>query len=120
MDKLNSNKIDYIFNYFGDLMTEEEAQAWRHYSSNYKLTHGSEKEPNEAMKQMYLKKGWISTNPDVLQLLDSGIDIFKKNIVIRILKESSDKVQFNNCPKCKELARTPNAKQCRHCGHDWH
>lgn len=117
---MNPEKVDYVFNYFGNLMTEEEAKAWRHYSSNYKLTHGGEKLPNEAMKQMYLKKGWISTNPKVLRLLDSGIDSFKRNTVIRILEESNSEVHFNNCPKCGELARTPNAKQCRYCGYNWH
>jgi hypothetical protein len=33
--------------------------------------------------------------------LDHGIDI------------------INTCPQCGQLARTPLAKQCRHCGHDW-
>jgi len=117
---MNSEKVDYVFNYFGNLMTDEESKAWRHYSSNYKLTHGGEKEPNEAMKRMYLTKGWISTNPSILQLLDSGIETFKKNTVTRILDESLTKVHFNNCPKCRKLARTPTAKQCRYCGHDWH
>ena len=37
-----------------------------------------------------------------------------------ILDKFRDKVFFNNCPKCEQLARTPSAKQCRFCGHDWH
>ena len=37
-----------------------------------------------------------------------------------ILERFKDKVFLNNCPKCDKLARTPMAKQCRFCTHDWH
>jgi ribosomal protein L40E len=37
-----------------------------------------------------------------------------------ILRDFPDKILFNNCPRCGKLARTPQAKQCRHCGYDWH
>lgn len=36
------------------------------------------------------------------------------------MKEAPEKVFLNNCPKCNKLARTPYARQCRHCGHSWH
>jgi uncharacterized C2H2 Zn-finger protein len=26
----------------------------------------------------------------------------------------------NRCPRCGEVAKTPKAKQCRFCKHDWH
>ena len=38
----------------------------------------------------------------------------------RIMAEAPDKIFFNYCPKCDQLARTPYARQCRHCGHSWH
>lgn len=37
-----------------------------------------------------------------------------------VMNDYKDQVFFNNCPECGRLARTPTAKQCRHCGHDWH
>jgi len=37
-----------------------------------------------------------------------------------LLDKYSDKIIWNNCPNCKKLARTPKAKQCRYCNHDWH
>jgi len=52
--------------------------------------------------------------------LENGIDHFRLSTAERILKEDRDKIYFNNCPKCDELARTPDAKQCRFCGYDWH
>jgi hypothetical protein len=27
---------------------------------------------------------------------------------------------LNCCPKCDALAKTPKARQCRYCFHDWH
>lgn len=37
----------------------------------------------------------------------------------KLLEEKSDAIFFNYCPKCGQLARTPQAKQCK-CGHQWH
>lgn len=45
---------------------------------------------------------------------------FKKTMAEKVLREHGDQVFINNCPKCGRLARTPLAKQCRHCRHDWH
>jgi len=36
-----------------------------------------------------------------------------------ILEKHKEKIFWNLCPKCRELARTPKAKQCRFCNHDW-
>lgn len=44
----------------------------------------------------------------------------KKRIAEIILRDYSDKVFLNNCPKCGKLARTPKAKQCRFCEYNWH
>ena len=38
----------------------------------------------------------------------------------RILAECRDGVFLNRCPRCGRVARTPTAKQCRYCRHDWH
>lgn len=44
----------------------------------------------------------------------------KKRIAEMLLKEYSNEVFLNKCPGCGKLARTPKAKQCRFCLHDWH
>ena len=112
--------VDYILNYFSGLMSEKEALAWRHYSSEYKLTHSENKDSVEKRRKIYLSKGWLTKDVQILRLLEDGIDNFRLKTAKRIFKENRDKIYFNNCPKCGELARTPRAKQCRHCGHDWH
>ena len=117
---MDQEKVDYIFKYFGKLMTDHEARAWRHYSAEFKLTHGGKKDANESKRRLYLKIEWITEDTEIIKLLDNGIDAFRENVVNRILIQSPNKVYFNLCPKCNRLARTPLAKQCRHCGHDWH
>ncbi|MEL6557501.1 MAG: hypothetical protein AAFQ94_04910 [Bacteroidota bacterium] len=117
---MDQEKVDYIFNYFGKLMTDHEARAWRHYSSEFKLTHGGKKEANERMRNFYLERGLITNDLEVTKLLDNGFDKFKENVVKRILNQNPDKVYFNLCPNCSKLARTPLARQCRYCGYDWH
>lgn len=52
-------------------------------------------------------------------LVALGIDKLENAIAERLLKDSGHEL-LNYCPKCQGLARTPYAKQCRHCGHDWH
>jgi len=37
-----------------------------------------------------------------------------------IIEKHEDRIFWNRCPKCGKLARTPKAKQCRFCQHDWH
>ena len=53
-------------------------------------------------------------------LQEQKIENENKRIAEIILKDYSDEVFFNNCPKFGKLARTPKSKQCRFCGYDWH
>ena len=117
---MEKEKVDYVFDYFGNLMTNQEKKAWRHYSSEYKLIHREKKDADQRIRKFYEKQGLISNDIEIIKLLENGIDKFKENVVVRILKQFPEKVRFNLCPNCNKLARTPLAKQCRHCGHDWH
>lgn len=105
----------YIFNHYRHLMSTQEKLAWRHYASTIKLADNE----NPAMTRMYKKKGWFSDEPEVLELLKDGYDKFEMKTAKRILFTNED-IVLNKCPKCERLARTPEAKQCRHCGYDWH
>lgn len=77
-------------------------------------------EDNQRMRKVMVDKGWISERQDVKDFLKNGYEEFELNVARRIMSETPEKVFLNNCPKCNKLARTPKAKQCRHCGHDWH
>lgn len=97
-------------------MTEKESRAWRHWSTMFKMGN----DPKPARIRISLEKGWLTEDPEVLSLLESGYDQFEINTAKRILNENINAVFLNNCPKCGRMTRTPNARQCRHCGHDWH
>jgi hypothetical protein len=53
-------------------------------------------------------------------MLSYGFEHFKKEVAIRIYKDNKAELELNLCPKCNKIARTPLAKQCRFCKHDWH
>lgn len=92
--------------------------AIKHTNSIYKLENSTS--DNSNLTRVYREKGWLTSDLSVLDLLKDGYDKFELNVANRILGQNADKVFFNNCSKCTKLARTPFARQCRHCGHSWH
>lgn len=111
---MDRETINYIIRYFGKLMTRDEALALNHHMYTLKCSE------NVYMRNLMIERGWINSDPEVIQLLEHGYQVFEQNVVTRIMTETPEKVFFNNCPKCHKLARTPYAKQCRHCGYSWH
>jgi len=116
MEAVNKDTARYIITYFSELMTPTEKIALRHQQSLVKL----EDSENDNRTKLYYRRGWLSTDADVLNLLSKGSDQFMINCAKHILKDCPEKVFLNLCPACKKLARTPDAKQCRFCGCDWH
>ncbi len=99
-------------------MTSAERMAIKHTNSTYKLENSTSDNTN--LTRIYKEKGWLTSDQSVLDLLKDGYDNFELNVANRIIDQNADKMFFNNCPKCNKLARTPYARQCRHCGHSWH
>lgn len=58
-------------------------------------------------------------NPKTNELVALGGNGASKQIAQRIYDNHKHDI-LNQCPICGKLARTPEAEQCRHCGHDWH
>lgn len=99
-------------------MTSGERMAIKHTTSTYKLENFNSN--NSKLTRIYQEKGWLTSDHSVLDLLKDGYENFELNVANRIIDQNPDKVFFNNCPKCNKLARTPYARQCRHCGNTWH
>ncbi|EMI27252.1 hypothetical protein RESH_02167 [Rhodopirellula europaea SH398] len=57
---------------------------------------------------------------DVLSAFHTPHDDRIANAVERVLETRRGELIENRCSKCQRLARTPAAKQCLWCGHDWH
>lgn len=114
---MDIEKAEYIINYFSELLTLEERFAIRHTHHSIKVEDSLD---NPRLRNIYFNNGWITEDQEILQLLINGFDNFQIQTAKRILEQNPDKVFFNNCPNCGKLARTPLAKQCRFCGHNWH
>lgn len=95
-------------------MTEDEKLALKYHMYTYKT------DDNPQMRKVMIDRGWISERSDVKEFLKDGYKEFELNVARRIMNETPEKIYLNNCPKCNKLARTPFARQCRHCGHSWH
>lgn len=104
----------YIRNYFSNLMTDDEKLALKYHMYTYKT------EDNPKMRQVMIDRGWIDERQEIKDYLKEGYEEFELNVAQRIMRESHEKVFINNCPHCHKLARTPFARQCRHCGNNWH
>ncbi|MBC8111714.1 MAG: hypothetical protein H7Y04_11695 [Verrucomicrobia bacterium] len=115
---MDNETAKYIINYFSGFLTDTEKIAVKHHRYLCKLEDPMSDNTKRAM--FYKKTGRLTSDQNALDLLEKGYDKFEINVANRILTQHADKVFLNNCSKCNKLARTPFAKQCRHCGHDWH
>lgn len=118
-----TEKAWYVFRYYAHLMTKQEHVAHRHLIGTAKAMRGR----TDVVAQVEARKSaspglrdLLSSDAEVLGLTSEGLDVFIERVAQRILGEHRDEVEFNNCPKCGALARTPKARQCRFCGFDWH
>lgn len=104
-------------------MTEVEVDALRHSNSMFKLMTPEDYNSIESYKarvKMYKDRNLITDDQNTLSLLDGGREEFYIKTATRIFEQTPDKIFFNYCPKCNQLARTPYARQCKYCGHSWH
>ncbi len=57
----------------------------------------------------------------VVRALEGGLLAHRRQILERLIRlHDEGKLQANRCPSCERVLRTPTAKQCRWCHHDWH
>jgi predicted RNase H-like HicB family nuclease len=104
----------YVWGYCTHLMTDLERCADRVAFVRAKTGQG-----REGHKPVLLKMLEATEGPDVDRALSAGWDAFRQSVFQRILSENGDHI-FNRCPQCRRIVRTPRARQCYWCGHDWH
>jgi hypothetical protein len=113
----------YIIDNFPRLMSEIERDTIKYHHFGYKI---GKPEDSVTPQQYNQKKGIIFSkfevkeNDEIKNLIQNGYEQFVINIGNRIEKDSPEEYILNRCPNCKFIARTPYAKQCRKCKHDWH
>jgi hypothetical protein len=126
--------VAYVIVYFSHLMTANEERARKHLLSTHPFTESEQRlrdavaweeargiVVDEKIKSFIAQhRSGLSDDPEVLRLASGGLEAFFERTANRILAEDRDNIFLNNCPSCGALARTPKARQCRVCGHDWH
>jgi hypothetical protein len=111
---MTTEEVDYIINHFNNLISEPERIAMKHHF------YADEIDGSSLRKRWYLERKWITEDLEILKLLDGGYEQLRLRAAENALKNHPDKVYFNRCEICGKVARTPLARQCRFCGHDWH
>jgi hypothetical protein len=114
---MDQETANYIIKYFSQLQNSMEKLANKHMMSVIKLDFPT---ANIEATRLYKKIGWLTDDEDALTLVKLGEKAFRVKVAERIISEHRDEVIMNYCPKCNRLTRTPTAKQCRHCEHNWH
>lgn len=105
--------VDYIYDNYGKFITDDELTA---AAVLHTLPGGV-----NPQQLMFAKKSIKSEHTEVVKnMIASGINALKVTAVARIWQEHRSELSLNLCLSCGKIARTPLAKQCRFCLHDWH
>lgn len=89
-------------------MTEQERRVGRAISLRDKLAH------SQGYAYLQDRFPWAFSR-EMDELLKDGPKAYLDEVAARIAPQ----VELNRCPSCKCIVRTPKAKLCLWCGHDW-
>ncbi len=109
--------IDYIFIYHSEFFNEKEKKAHSHYIASRKFKKLLKTDSPRAND---IRNRLLTDDKEALALLKDGWKAFVINTATSIYNEHKVEINFNICPKCKKITRTPLAKKCRFCFHNWH
>jgi hypothetical protein len=107
---------NYVWQFYGDLFTAAEKRA---YGGPF-MWQRMKVEKGRDVIEFEWKHHRIAEDAEVMVLISDGVEAFHRRAAQRVLRERGDQVFLNRCPQCDRLVRTPKAKQCLWCGHDWH
>jgi hypothetical protein len=106
----------YVLCYYAKFMTELEQRIERTISVEAQALLYT----NAAFAAKVRERFGFRWDERVAQALEAGPETSRHAIVHRILRDHSDEIEVNRCPQCRRIVRTPQARQCFRCGHDWH
>jgi len=108
---------EYVWKHYRHLMTPLEKRVCLYFVP---IISGSD---NEMLRRCYeyceSEHGHVE-DQDVLDAFKSDRKGFDLRVRQRIMQECADEVFINRCPKCSRIVRSPLARQCPWCKHDWH
>ena len=71
-----------------------------------------------ALRELIVRHWATPRDPAVLAALEQGHDAFRAAVRDRVMRDHPEAIA--RCPRCAGLLRTPRARQCMWCLHDWH
>jgi len=116
MSDITIEQANYIMENYSNLLPLKERVALM----NSRMANVSDSLVRLTKTIAFSRYGWISNDPEILNHINPD---YVQSIVAaasNLLEEKGSEIFLNLCLVCKKLARTPLAKQCRLCGHDWH
>jgi hypothetical protein len=104
----------FIIRNFSKLMTDFERRVWSLAIKREKALY-----PGCAADRL---ARWLQQETEeVIRASLAGSRAVQQQIRERILRDhEKGEVPINRCPVCERIVRTPMARQCLWCGHDWH
>jgi len=110
----------YLLGHYRHLLTRHDLFVVKYRSLTIKLLGARQQgKRGEHIEQLLERerKHW----PEAAATIQAtGFRSLIQDIAQRLLDEHGDEIFLNLCSKCGGLCRTPKAKQCLRCGHDWH
>ncbi|OCQ23772.1 hypothetical protein A7985_07480 [Pseudoalteromonas luteoviolacea] len=103
---------DYVWSHGYNYMTELEQFGQKAVLARFKAEKSS-----PVMAQKILEQWWHLNDKGVNEALSKGVAQFQLAVRDRVLRDHPEIV--NRCPSCKRVVRTPTAKQCHWCFHEW-
>jgi hypothetical protein len=106
----------YVWAHYAHHMTDFERSANRAALGREKAAAAD----NPALARMLAERWGREGEPEIDEALALGAEQFRERACRRALAEHGAVIIINRCPRCDRVLRTPAAKQCFWCGHDWH
>jgi hypothetical protein len=116
MNEYDDSKIfnEYLTHNFSVFMTDLERRA-------YILAIQREKAKHCRTSSDRLARWTVAAGVDAESMTHLGFKPLEATIRQRIIRDfRAGRLVINRCPECSRIVKTPLARQCLWCGHDWH
>jgi hypothetical protein len=105
---------EYVTHNFSALMTDVERRS-------YLLAIRREKAKHHSAWADRLVQWTVDAGADAESMAKVGFKSLEATIWQRIIRDfRAGRLVINRCPACSRIVKTPLARQCLWCGHDWH
>jgi hypothetical protein len=105
-----------VLRYHPHLLTEFERKAIVAFDGRWRVALARDPE----VMHHQLRLAGVFDTPGLGAVMSRGYEAFCRDIAARVLFEHASDLVLNRCPRCDRIVRTPTARQCLWCFHDWH